>query len=492
MIARINYKFVLSTLVSILLSVFLFCFLKNTLFAALLSCYVFILAFSVCNYGKNIMFLAFLICFFVFLIGRPFVIEVFGYSKYSAITLNQESRDQMYICMLVSLISLALGYFVVSFLKKNKIRKKKKEQAERSGNVLAMMMISKYITIALYLFVIVENIIRLVTVREIGYTASYALDYDYGLPFGLHNLVIIAPVSLAIFLATLPDKKEIRIPIVLFVLANLLSSFAGNRFEIISCVLLLVVYGVWRSIIDGGGWVTKKYIIWLIVLAPIVMVLMQQMTYWRDGLESNNDIGPVASFLYGTGGSSDLIGATHQYGDRVLRDDVLYTFGGVWRGLNGNIVSQKLGWGMTIASQTADYANEAHSLGSALTYYFYPTKYLSGYGLGNCYIAELYQDFSMGGVIVGNIILGAVLAFISGVQKNKLWRNFICIFFVILILRLPRDSFDYPLVNLINLKNILFIVLISLITKRLSKVRSISNSYDELGGINIRGGRNLI
>ena len=478
MIAKIDPRIILSMAVSILLSVFLFCFLKNNLFAALLSCYIFILTLPACNYEKNIMFLAFLVCFFVFLIGRPFVIEVFDYSKYSAISLSQESRDQMYVCLLVSLASLAIGYFLVNFLKRER-KEKVAKYNNKSEEIVAMKKVSKYVTIVLYLFVIVENVVRFVMVREVGYTASYALDFNFDLPFGLHNLVIIAPVPLAIFLATLPDKKEIKTPIILFVLANLLSSFAGNRFEIISCVLLLVVYGVWRNNIDGGGWVTKKYIIWLVVLAPLVMILMQQMTYWRDGLDADSDIGPVASFLYGTGGSSDLIGATYQYGDKVLDDGIPYTFGGIWRGLNGNIISQKIGWGKTYTSQTVDYAKGAHSLGSSMTYYFYPNKYLAGYGLGNCYIAELYKDFSMAGVAIGNLVIGVVLAFISGVRKNRMWRNFICVFFIILMLRLPRDSFDYPLINLISLKNIVFIILITLVAKRLSKVKGISYSCNE-------------
>ena len=475
MISKNGCRMIAALIISSIVSLFLFFFIKNSIFAALLSCYIIIFTIFACDYKKNIMFLAFLVCFFVFLIGRPFAIEVLGNVKYSAISLNQESRNQMYICLLVSLISLAVGYAITTFFGSRKNSDESKGMSQ--SKVLIIRKVSKYAVFLAYLLVIIENIIRLVTVKQVGYTASYALEYDYSyLPFGLHNLVAIAPVAFAIFLATLPSKKEFAIPAVLFMSANIFFSLAGNRFEIVSCLLILIVYGVWRSAIDSEKWITAKHIILLIVAAPLMMIFLQNMSYWRMGVDADSDTDSITSFLYNIGGSSDLIGATDQFGEKILQPNVLYSFGGIWRGLNSNAVSQLIGVGNLYQRQTLAFAKNAHSLGGAITYYFYPSKYLSGYGLGNCYIAELYHDFSMPGVIIGNIIVGVILGLMVGMKKNRVLRNFFCVFFIMLMLRWPRDSFDYPLINLMNLKNILFIIIFVLIVGRLNRIQNNGHS----------------
>ena len=461
---EVKKRSIIAALVSVLVVIILFVSLKNNYFATLLSvCFVAFIILS-CNYEKNILMLIFLICFFVFLIGRPFVIEVMGYSRYSAITLSEETKNQLYSIMTISLISVLFGYYVSKHIKLEFQRKQKLPL--KDDRILSIRNISKNMSIFLYVFSIIENIMRLVFIKHVGYTASYTMDFDYGLPFGLHNLAIVAPVALMLFLATLPSKREVIFPLFLFLTSNLISSMAGNRFEIIACVLFLVVYGVWRSAIGEKSWITSKHLLYLVLLMPIVVSLLQSMVYWRDNIESDNNVGPIIGFMYGTGGSSDVIGAVIQYGDLATRDDVLYSFGGIWRSLNGNAVSRFLGVGKSYKVQTIEYANEAHSLGASITYYFHPRGYLSGYGLGSSYIAELYHDFSTIGVVVGNILIGLVIGLFGGLKKGRIIINYLCLFLVVLLLRLPRDSFDYPFISLVSLKNIFMFVIILLIANR--------------------------
>ena len=461
-------------IVSFLLSICVFCNTDNMTFAWLLVCYIWIFAFLACDYKKNIVMLAFLICFFVFLMGRPLMIEMFDYSRYSVIILGEDTRTQIYIILIISLVSIMAGYLLIGF---RKIQGKNDDVAQdytKEHRIMCIQKVSKYLTIIVYSLVILENILRLIFVRQVGYTSSYSLEGGYVLPFGLHNLVSVAPVAIAVFLATLPNKRNIIVPVIMFVMANVISSLAGNRFEIISCVLVLVVYGVWRNVMDGRGWVKGKHVLCLLLVAPMVMVLLQNMIYWREGSDVDSRIDPMAEFMYGTGGSSDLIGIVDKYGDRALGENDIYSFGGVWRGLNGNFMAQSLGLGKKYEGQTIEYAENAHSLGSALTYYFYPKKYLSGYGLGGCYIAELYHDFSIPGVIIGNLLIGIIIGLIEKMKKGRILHNFFCIFFITLLLRMPRDSFDYLIANLLNLKNILFIVFMLLIVRRMERVNNIS------------------
>ena len=370
---------------------------NNSVFALLLVCYISIFAKMLCNYRSNAMMLAFLICFFVFLVGRPFVYEVFGYYRDSGIKIDDEARNCMYLCLLVSLLALYCGYYIC---KKNRFRKREAHQEYTQCNFdkpfcKNLRKVSFYATIIMYIMAITENILRFLFVREVGYEASYYLehDYAYGMPFILHALAMSAPVALAIFLATLPNKKEVRLPVGLFLISNFISSMSGNRFEVIASIIAIVVYYVWRSNSDKGNWINRKLVIIGVIFSPILILLMQGMAYWRSGVDLYTDVNPIMSFMYENGGSSNQIAAVHQYKGVATNEDAKYSFGGIWRSIQESGIANMFGLGESYRAQTVEYARNSYSLGASLTYYFYPTQYLTGYGLGGCYIAELYHDF---------------------------------------------------------------------------------------------------
>ncbi len=465
--------------ISLSLSLIIICSIDSLAFAWLLIIYICVFALLACDYKKNIVMLTFLVCFFIFLIGRPFVYEIIGYSGFSAISLNKDARTCVYVCLTISLVSIVVGYSLGKRISISRNEKKVRKMKDERFTP-AVKKVSMYTTILLYSLVIIENILGCVYISNVGYTASFAMEHDYQLPFGLHALVMMAPVAFALFLATLPTKRESLLPILLFVISNIVLVVSGHRFGIISCLLVLIVYFVWRSNTDGVSWITGKKILCIIAVAPLIVVLMQYITYWRDGNDINTKVDPVVAFMSGVGGSSDLIGAVEQYGDRALNENTLYSFGSVWRGLNGNIIAELLGvdapYGRT---QTVDYAKNAHSLSSALTYYFYSDRYLAGYGLGGCYIAELYYDFSIPGVIIGNVLIGIVIGLIRRLEKNRVIYNFICFFLILLLFRIPRDSFDYPIARLLNLKNILIFSFMYFSARYISGTRFIKRDNDK-------------
>lgn len=456
-----------------IIDIIIFFTINNFLFALLLAFYVFMFAKLLCNYRNNAIMLAFLICFFVFLMGRPFAYEVLGYSRSSGLKIDEEAMTCTYLCLLISLMALFCGYYICKKIKFHK--KEKNRKANRSGDNVVfrenLKKISLYATIVTYILAIAENVLRFVYVRRVGYGASYYLEHDfaYGMPFVLHALAMCAPVALAIFLATLPSKKEARLPMVLFLVSNLASSMSGNRFEIIASILAVVVYCLWRTNLDKEKWISRKFIIAMIVLSPVLVLVMQGVANWRNGSSMmSTDSNPIVSFIYENGGSSYQIGAVQQYKGVATDENVLYSFGGVWRGMQGSDIAKMAGANESYKTQTVAYAKNAHSLAAALTYYFFPTQYLAGYGLGGCYIAELYHDFSFFGVIMGNLLIGFLIGMFSGLKRNKIVRNFLSFFAIMLFLRLPRDSFMYPLLTLVNLRNVLFIFGIYLISKYLT------------------------
>lgn len=472
-------SFIVSLFTGIALSIWAFCCIENTAFAVLLSCYSMIFSLLLCNYKENIVMLAFLICFFVFLIGRPFVYEVIGYSGYAVIHMSSETKDFVYICLTVSLLSIICGYLLCRFFKTFSKTNNNEKETERHSILesTTFRKVTKYATILFYILAIIENISRFFYINSVGYTASYAMDFDYGLPYGLHYFVTMAPVTLSLFLATLPKKREAFLPIILFIISNLIYAASGNRFEIVACLLAIVIYFVWRNDTDDTRWISGRQILSIIALAPLLITIMHYMIYWREGNEVKADINPIVSFMHSTGGSASIIGGTKEHeDDGTLRNDIVYSFGTIWKGLNNNIFAKLFGFKQDdLKNQTAEYARNGYSLSAALAYRYAPSKYLAGYGLGGCYIAELYYDFSTIGVIVGNVFLGIIIGLIRKLNKNRVLHNSLCLFLLLLFLRLPRDSFDYPLAGLFNLKNVLIFIVLTAFAKYLDSRKNSLN-----------------
>ena len=444
----------------------------NRTFAVLILVFIDVFTLLLFNSKKNILMLCYLICFFVFLLGKPIAVNLFGFSRYSRVQLSSEATNYIYICLIISILSLLLGFLFCSFIKKNKNHNKNADLLNYSM-IPTIKKITRILTIVILLLVIVENIFKTLFMLKVGYTLSYSLESAYTLPYGLHAVIEVAPVVFCLFLATMPTKKEAKIPILLYIFSNFILAIGGQRFGIISSMLFIFVYLIFRNDDESKKiWISKKFVVLIILVIPLVVYFLQQMIYWRDNSVNNMEQGVYVSFLYGVGSSSDLIGMTYQYGGRCLDSDVLYSFGNVWRSLNGNIIAKLINGGIKYKNQTIDYAIEGHSLSSRLTYYFYPEKYLNGYGLGGCYIAELLHDFSIVGVIVGNFIIGFLIGAFKRIEKNKTFRNFIGLFMIISLFRIPRDSFDYFIVTFLGIKNIACFVFLILFSNIVYKYNS--------------------
>ena len=449
-----------------------FIFIDNECFALLLSVYISILVCFIANYKNHMFFICFLLCFFIFLLGRSIVFEIFDTTRETAIIYDINTRNFTYICLLLSLIFLVFGYIVFHRSKFNNIELKEKYSSNFSNSLLK---VTKIASILLYLIVIVENILRLFFVKDIGYTNSYALERTYQLPFGLHSLTQVAPIAFCLFLASFPSKKEAKSPIFLYILSNIILAMSGNRFEIISSVLLIIIYCFMRNKTDNEVWIKKKHIILIIISTPCIILLMQYMMYWREGNSIDYQINPFINFFYGVGGSSDLISATYRFSSKCLSSDIFYSFGNLWRNFHSNIFAKIFGFFVKYDNQSIAMALDGHSLSAALTFYLYPQKYLAGYGLGGCYIAELVHDFSLIGVALGNFIIGIIISKLKYIEKNKIFHNFCSIFIVLFLLRLPRDSFDYFIFQFIGVKNVIFFVLLIVISRALYR-RNLSKS----------------
>lgn len=420
---------------------------------------------------ENAYMIIFMIAFFVFLLGQPFALEYlditegYGYGK----RLTDDAENTMYISLSLSLLSLYIGYCYFSKIKIRKNSNRMKPPLSDNLRVYSVQRITRYSTIFLYIIVLIVNLEMAAYVAVVGYLASYVGRVSM-LPSFFSTLADIAPVSLALYLATLPRKDDARPVLILYGISEGISLLTGRRYEAVAACLFLVLYCILRSRIDEKAWITKRHICLMVATVPFVMLLLISIESWRvGGGVSENWQELLGKFFTSIGGSSNLIGYVDMYSSQLKEREVFFSFGNIWRSLNGNAIAQFLFDTPVYTGHTVEAAMYGRSLGSALMYYINPTRFLSGGGLGSCFIAELYIDFSYLGVAIGSMVLGMFIAKLKDLHKESVLQNFVCVFAVVSLIRMPRDSFDYCLNQFIALKNVLFYCVVYLLSDVLMK-----------------------
>lgn len=455
---RINKQEVIFILSFIVFMSIILSFSKDIIASALVMIFIFIFGWYSLNFQKNIYMILFLVSFFAFLMGRPMMIGLFGVDNmYYSVPISDAINEYTWIVMIFSLISLALGYSFLGNLKlsgfKNKIVR------NNSVSILKIKRICKWLMITSCVCVMLNNLEKGLYVFSYGYLASYT-SYSSSLSGILLGFSQLMPMITAMYFATLPTKYELRNPLIIYLLTMVSYFITGVRYEAISAILVVFLYFELRNKIDDEKWIKRKHILLCIATIPLLMILLILISSWRLGGARDISILLIGDFFTDIGGSSIIIGYERMYHEILETRNMFFSFGNVWRSLNGNAIVSFLGGEQVYLSQTVENAIYGHSLSAAVSYETNPARYISGGGLGSCYIAELMCDFSYTGLIIGNIIIGIIIRRLSNIHYNNLVGNFLTIFIAMSLFRIPRDSVDYFFYQLIGIKSTLFLLLI--------------------------------
>lgn len=427
--------------------------------------FAFLCLMALSNPVEHVYFLFFLISFFVFLLGRPFAVTFLNDTSTSfSDYLTIDARLQMNLVMIIGLLSVAFGYYLFGKYEytfgKKQIVSGLMETIGVEENVVIRETIKPFV-IVLYIIDVITNIERIILVNSVGYLESYLTSSS--LPGFVLGLSSLASLSLAIYWATLPSKKETSKITLLFLIANILCLFTGRRYEAISSVMVVIMYYILRNT-DDDIWISRKTIITGIIITPAVMILLIAMEIWREGgtLQDTTIFELMGQFFSSIGGSSSVIGLEQMYHSELADRNLFFSFGNIWKSLNNNILGQFLFESNVYQSQTVEAALYGHSIGAYLMYKIAPARYLAGGGMGSCFLAELMCDFSYIGVALGSLIIGFFIRRIKDISSS-FFNNFFLVFSSMFLFRMPRDSFDYFLNQFVSIRNIVFVVIIVLI-----------------------------
>lgn len=412
--------------------------------------------------NARIIFLAFNITFFTFLVSRIVTKPLTGYydpynkNFYGLDFYNIDTIKFVFISLFVSLFFIYIGFSLF----KNKISKTSWEYNGRF-NVQSVAIFSKYLFYFTFIFNVVVLLEKVKFSNSNGYMELYT-SYSTNLPYWFLKISDMSPIAFFLFLATFQSKRKSLLPILLYIFLGVLSLLAGYRNTFVLNIMIILVYFCLRNITDKGKlWFGKKELITCIIAVPFMVMLLNVVSYSRLG-ESVNKMSmkdTFSEFFYKQGTSVNLIGYSDTLSN-VLPSDKNYTFGKVIDLLNNNIISQKVFNIDHYSPQTIESATNGTSFADSISYALDPYRYKNGWGYGSSYIAELNFDFGILGIIVGNFFFGILLALMTRLFTKGIIGAWLCLNITRAILYAPRSSFSAFIVDTFNLVNLITIFLI--------------------------------
>lgn len=403
----------------------------------------------------------FLLAFFVFLLGKD-VLEQYGLH-----TIEMDFSDSINlhadIVLLLSLILLFVGYIVSS---KIKVRiKTSKENFKKvnydSSKYCTVRDVSKKIFFVTYIVNIFQVLDIVLYVVRHGYV-SYYIGYSSNIPYIIGKIGDISVIAFWVFLATMPKKKDVKAPVILYMIYLFITLGTGKRFPLVAGLLTLLVYFVGRNIVNSEEkWFGKRQFKYCLVLLPILIIILFFSSFIRMGESVSVDLvkNSFTDFIYNQGASLNLIKRAKMYAN-LLPDGKIYTIGSTLDLLQGNLFSRLLGIISYTSGNTVERATLGNSFAHAMSYIVLGNGYLNGQGTGSSYIAEAYYDFGYLGVISINFIYGVILRKMFNFQRKGIVASALSLIMLNALLLAPRGSADAFIAELFDPTTWITIILI--------------------------------
>lgn len=327
-------------------------------------------------------------------------------------------------------------------------------------NNMKLQNVCYYLTLISFPFAFYVMYIQVSYVITYGYQAYFLRteSFDYG--FIADQMETLYRVVFAIFLATIPDAKKLRVPLFLYIIYVFMYLGTGDRTNVAILFFMLIWYFYERSNMTGSSNSVKINLKKRILLVVSGMALAFIFSIWNAirysfGTGNNllnsgdlvNDSPGIIEFFMSQGRSFITVMTAESINESQLLtlEYKVYLF-------FQPIISQLYNSALSIVGLTKDSVSISGyqfsiipSSADLLSYYANSTVYLGGGGLGSSFIAEGVLMAGTLGVIFTSIIVGITINFLYYNSKQYIWiRAFTCFAFIFLM-RFPRDLTLGPL-----------------------------------------------
>lgn len=418
--------------------------------------------FSLEDIQDRVIFGAFHVTFFTFLLGNL----AFNKLSYeSAISIFSEGvKEHILITLFISLLCIFLGYIL--FSKKGHYNTNKIIDYN-SNDIKRIRIISKYVYYISYIPYLICLLDKVTFVNENDYI-SYYTQYTSSLPHFVVSVGLMSISSFALFIATMPSKKECKIPILLYLIYTFISLGYGQRNTFVINLLFILIYFIIRNKLNTGTkkWLVKRHFILIIIVLPLIIIGLNNFAYTRENktYEKTSVIDSITDFFAMQGQSVNIIGHGKEL-ENTFPPSKLYTFGPVKDYIRNNIITQFIFNIPKYKQNTVDMALFGNSFGQTISYLVIKDNYLAGRGMGSCYVAEAYKDFGYIGIVIINLLYGCFFAIINKQMRYNVWLTAFLLISINYILLSPRAETLTFLTSSINMINIFTVGLIWVIHK---------------------------
>lgn len=445
---------------------------KTGLMFSLAAVWLWGLFYTLKRLNDRIVLFAFHLTIFTFLMARLFIDDFASgytsdYTKGAQAVMHYSTTAEYFIYFV---LTLSLYFVQVGYLFRNK-----EEGIDGYLNfthsvayVEKVKAISKRLSYLLYIFTIFTTLEMIMYIWSNGYLAFY-LSFARSLPFFFYTLDAAFGFAFFLFLACMPEKKEAKPLIFLYLLRACLTLLSGQRNGFILPVLFIVIYMFLRnSMSPEDPWLGRKGKLVLLASFPFLCASMFVIMLIRGDNASGNEglFTYFLDFFYQLGGSVKVLGYSYDM-QGSIPDGQNYTFGSIIRWFDGNFVTQLLGLGHKYENASVEMALKGHSLGSFLTYNTDEYRYLNGGNLASSYIAELWLDYGYIGVAIGSLLYGRIMASVLTFAKNNLWKATIAFIMMYNIIYAPRASYFYFITECMSYSFIVIVLYIYFRTRNL-------------------------
>ena len=383
---------------------------------------------------QNFLIITFYLCFLIFLRGQKLFYEEYD----TTFTFIKTTLDIGQYITFITIISVAE---IVTFIAYKYYSRGEAMFANKKGSrwisydwnyLRPMVRLLFYVTLPCALYMQ----LKIVMVKSaLIYTDAYLINVDVPLFVKLGNF-IWQTVSL-VYLAMRPSKKEaIFVCLSLLFVQGFIQLFQGRRALFASTLFFVIWYYIkYNNIRKIHG----KSIIYYVIGGMALLMLFFYVGVHRSGgtIDVDSLFVIIKYFMISTGGSDSVLANTIVNVDSFPHPGVLYLFDPIIFNPVVNIFYDKSG-----LPQGMEYLNSHFTFSHWISYLTEPSLYLSGRGMGSCYLAELYVAFGVLGVVVVSIILGYLFTVFTriDIEHGSVFINCLCFLLIKSTFTLPRDG----------------------------------------------------
>lgn len=450
-------------------------------FVLCLLAWVIMVIYGLKNIQERTALLVFLATFFLFLLGGEATAQFLNYDL--ELSFTKEIDQHAHIAILVSLIGVAVGFILMDrHVKKKECPVLVTEEEENKNTIIRNIGFVGFLCTIIPAYA--QAIDAGIFVVHNGYLKYYT-EYSCRLPVIVESLGELYTLFLFMYLASFPAKKKCVVPLCSYLLYGALWLISGRRLYVGISLLVVAFYVlICHFRFPKEKWITKKLLIACLCAMPLLVLGLYSYKYIRYGMavDSINIFKVFTDFINQQGVSINAIKLSKELeGDSLGCTSLYYTLK-YWRSsvLTRHIANFPY---ELYSIRSIETALNTNCLADYIIYAKSPTSYLSGYGYGTSYIAELYHDGGYLLVMAGSALYGVLLKWLYDLSPISPWKSVAALLVLEQFVVLPRYGADVIVSPFYNLTRFMTfvgcILLVELYSKFIKRKRFKNNEHQK-------------